>query len=35
VPVDHSGLSATVIGLPVPVLDEDIETFWWDTVLAA
>ena len=30
-PVDHSRMPASVIGLPVPVLDEQTETFWWDT----
>jgi hypothetical protein len=30
-PEDHSRMPASVIGLPVPVLDEQTETFWWDT----
>jgi hypothetical protein len=30
-PVDHSRMPAAVIGLPVPVLDEQAEMFWWDT----
>jgi hypothetical protein len=30
-PVDQSKLPASVIGLPVPDLDEQTEMFWWDT----
>jgi hypothetical protein len=30
-PVDHTRLPAHVMGLPVPVLDEPTEMFWWDT----
>src|SRR4051812_18957096 len=30
-PVDHSLMPAKVIGLPVPVLDEQTETFWGGT----
>src|SRR3954447_962106 len=30
-PVDHTKLPAQVMGLPAPVLDEQTETFWWDT----
>jgi hypothetical protein len=27
----RGGLPAQVIGVPVPVLDEDAEMFWWDS----
>ena len=30
-PLDPSKLPASVIGLPVPVLDEQTELFWWHT----
>ncbi len=28
---DRTRVPVSVIGLPVPVLDERTETFWWDT----
>src|SRR3954470_4171083 len=30
-PIDRGRLPAHVVGLPVPALDEQDETFWWDT----
>ena len=31
VPLQEDGHPELVVGLPVPVLDESTERFWWDT----